>query len=1742
MKIKTFILTFLLMSCPFLFGQSHWDFNEQNVYPNSMGILAKVSVNSTPLEDYELGAFVNGELRGSNQLEEGNNGFVFLSIHGNGNETVTLKAYDKNTGVTYENVYTINFNSNLNNSAINIDVVPVAQVGSEKVYYTKLSDALTAATAGQTVTFLNNITEDVTVNKAVTIDGAKFTYTGKMTLKADATIKNVNFDGKGYNGYAVETRGAQYVTIEECTAANYGYGFVQLASATALTTVKNVTVSDMNYGVKVDYSGAVVLENVDMTAAVAAVLNSNYGEKTITIKGSYLNILGTWKRNDTTKTTYVFEGENSIDSFITEAAIDNFKLALGATLTAPEGLTVTTDVENYVVVYKDGKYSLFQKILSGTWGGIDWTFEITNLEDKSGTLTIAPTKGEPVPDKNAPTKRTYKVGEWRETVIYKSNGSASAIGGAPYDMKAVKQLIIEEGVTKIGSFTGQFPNLTGKVVIPSTVTYIGQEAFHKAPMTSLVFAAGGTEPLCIANGAFKKTLIEEVSFPGDREYIHIHHWAFGGSPNLKTAYIPANLTKVWGGEHVDYFDNFNSQTNVSWTNTGSIFTGCNAMETITFETEEIRDFFFAGNRQDTAEDPMVAAADLVAYNSLDKAIAAATDDIILCKSATLKDTWTIDKNLTINGNGKTLTYSGSDRAIDVPSKADAKVNVTINNLTVNCTASYCQRGINYNDNGALVLNKVTVKGTNVTYALNLPGSSDEAIVTINDSNLSGNIALNVWGEEATINAENSTFTAVDNNTAEGYAAVKLNNDGATSAEGTVINICGGKIDVTGDACTDTEAVSNGTSTGVVTFCDDKETTINGEIAKMVAVIRYANDQSYSFTKLADAIKKAQDGETVIVINNIEEENIVVIDKAITLDLNGKTITSEAKKAFEVYDNATITSTATDANGKIINGTINGANRCVDTRKAVELTLSNVTLVADEYTSAFGNPQPLTIGGSEHGTEVNMTNVNISAAAGYGIITFVKTELTATNSTIGGYNALYVKPGSDNSTFNFVNSTLSGSTVSNDVEGNSFTTIAVRANNVTVNADAESKVNADGNYCYALSFGSEYAGEESCSYNDVTIAGTIDGNIISEIVGEDNVIKVNAKYADELNAAGFATSTPEYGLVTVLGEAVAKVGETIYATLAAAVEAAQKNGTVTLLRDATGAGVVINKNITIDFDGFTYSFNEGVGSTSTESNGFQIIKGNTVTLKNGTLDVAAEAKEKFYILVQNYADLNVTNMTLDGTNLDKWSTTDGDSYVLSNNSGTVNIEGTTITANDEGNKAFAFDVCDHKSYQGGTTVNVANTENRETVVTGKIEVTGEGDADLNISGGLFTTEIEEAWCAEGYVPTNKFVDGKEYYTVTGKQTFKLAQHWNWFSSYLNIELSQLQTALGTSGKEIKHNDNTTSYEEGYWLTAGNPLTSVEASKMYMIQTSVAIDIELTGEVVDPSEVNITLQNNWNWIGYPLANPYTVKEVMAASNLEPKDGDQIKSHLDGFAQYMVVEGIGGNWYGTLKTMKPGCGYMYGNNNGGVRTLTFAYPNVNPSTRGTVEANITAENNHWAPTAQFASNMTMIATLGADSENYELAAFVNGEVRGSARPIYVEALDAYMFFLTIHGEGVEEVTFKCYDIDTDTEYTLNEGIVYSSDAILGSVREPYVLRGTLGMDEVSANEVAIYPNPTTTANEIMLSTTCDKVEVFNSLGVKVAEYQNVDTIEALETAGVYVIRVTNNDNVQNCRLVVK
>ena len=59
---------------------------------------------------------------------------------------------------------------------VEVEVVNVVKIG--ETGYESLSAAITAATAGQTITFIDNINENVTLNKNLTIDGANKNYTG----------------------------------------------------------------------------------------------------------------------------------------------------------------------------------------------------------------------------------------------------------------------------------------------------------------------------------------------------------------------------------------------------------------------------------------------------------------------------------------------------------------------------------------------------------------------------------------------------------------------------------------------------------------------------------------------------------------------------------------------------------------------------------------------------------------------------------------------------------------------------------------------------------------------------------------------------------------------------------------------------------------------------------------------------------------------------------------------------------------------------------------------------------------------------------------------------------------------------------------------------------------------------------------------------------------------------------------------------------------------------------------------------------------------------------------------------------------------------------------------------------------------------------------------------------------------------------------------------------------------------
>ncbi len=198
--------------------------------------------------------------------------------------------------------------------------------------------------------------------------------------------------------------------------------------------------------------------------------------------------------------------------------------------------------------------------------------------------------------------------------------------------------------------------------------------------------------------------------------------------------------------------------------------------------------------------------------------------------------------------------------------------------------------------------------------------------------------------------------------------------------------------------------------------------------------------------------------------------------------------------------------------------------------------------------------------------------------------------------------------------------------------------------------------------------------------------------------------------------------------------VAKIGDKLYVSLEAAIADAADGAYIELLGSVSGPGLKIEKNITIDFRGNTYTFTvPATGSAGTTTLGMQILEGYDVTLTNGTLNVAEEYRTFYAVLIQNYADLTISGMTLDGTWLDRYTIKEYDySYVVSVNCGTVLIENTIIKANDGGEDiALTLDKYsnDTRDYPAPTV-----TLNDVTVVDGLVRING---ATVVINSGNYT---------------------------------------------------------------------------------------------------------------------------------------------------------------------------------------------------------------------------------------------------------------------------------------------------------------------------------------------------------------------------------------------------------------------
>jgi hypothetical protein len=369
-----------------------------------------------------------------------------------------------------------------------------------------------------------------------------------------------------------------------------------------------------------------------------------------------------------------------------------------------------------------------------------------------------------------------------------------------------------------------------------------------------------------------------------------------------------------------------------------------------------------------------------------------------------------------------------------------------------------------------------------------------------------------------------------------------------------------------------------------------------------------------------------------------------------------------------------------------------------------------------------------------------------------------------------------------------------------------------------------------------------------------------------------------------------------------------------------------------------------------------------------------------------------------------------------------------------------------------------------------------------------------------------------------------------------QTTSLTEGWNWWSCYVELSdidgLGQMEESLGDNGIMIKsRNDGFVINSYGMWL---GQLSTVNNESTYLIQTSAACDMTVTGNAVTPSAHPITLSPGWNWIGYPCTTPMSVSEAL--SGLTPMENDLLKSR-ESFAVY--TPGIG--WLGTLSTITPGMGLMFESHNTSPVTLT--YPN--PSKSRALLENITARDNHWEPEMQgYAQNMSVMATVELEGEElesgqYELAAFSNGECRGSAKLMYVEPIDKYMAFLTVYGEGGEELGFGLYDALSGAEtYDSGESLVFEANAVVGAVAVPFVVRfgGMTGMDEFGRH-IHLFPNPVGRGENVSLGMAAEdfgevQIEVINALGAVVSMETSTKqpvSIKAPDVAGAYTLRIT-------------
>lgn len=302
-----------------------------------------------------------------------------------------------------------------------------------------------------------------------------------------------------------------------------------------------------------------------------------------------------------------------------------------------------------------------------------------------------------------------------------------------------------------------------------------------------------------------------------------------------------------------------------------------------------------------------------------------------------------------------------------------------------------------------------------------------------------------------------------------------------------------------------------------------------------------------------------------------------------------------------------------------------------------------------------------------------------------------------------------------------------------------------------------------------------------------------------------------------------------------------------------------------------------------------------------------------------------------------------------------------------------------------------------------------------------------------------------------------------------QTIALATGWNWFSTYVDVSLEELQSslvqALGT-GNEITINARSGDISYYTGVRWRGELTSLDITHMYLIEAPDACEITLSGARVNPAAYEITITPGFNWISF-LCNEEM--DITTAFSSLAISGDMVVSSNGQSSTFN-----GSRWRGDLSVLEPGKGYIY--ESASNESRSFYYPTNSRVGDGSNIAN--RYETHWPdfnPNA-YSLNLPVVAFVQIDgsyitsddnSDALEVAAFVNGECRGhkfmvdetsdgdpypyvSVPVYYTNTNEPVNFILYNHATGVEYVecvsNIEIFTGDKHTELYLdyNDAVV--------------------------------------------------------------------------------------------------